>query len=94
MLGDHHPKEVLNIIHEGKHYGWPYYYESQVLDNNFGISFDCSKTEGPAYTFTGQMAPLGLSCHQKGMLPKNVMTTAYLSRFTVHGTDLFLSAIK
>ena len=28
MLGDHHPKEVLNIIHEGKHYGWPYCYES------------------------------------------------------------------
>ena len=52
MLGDHHPKEVLNIIHEGKHYGWPYCYESQVLDNDFGISFDCSKTEVPAYTFT------------------------------------------
>ena len=42
MLGDHHPKEELNIIQEGKHYGWPYYYESQVLDKYFGISFDCS----------------------------------------------------
>ena len=83
MLGDHHPKEVLNIIHKGKHYGWPYCYESQVLDNDFGISFDCSKTEVPAYTFTAHMAPLGLSCYQKGMLPKRYDHSVF---FAFHGS--------
>ena len=79
MLGDHHPKEELNIIHEGKHYGWPYCYESQVLDKDFGISFDCSKTEVPAYTFTAHMAPLGLSFYQKGILPKRYDHSVFIA---------------
>ena len=94
MLGDHHPEEELNIIRQGKHYGWPYCYEAKTFDQDFGKSFNCLKTEAPAYTFTAHMAPLGLSFYQKGILPKNAITTAYLSRFTVHGTDLFLPATK
>ena len=69
MLGDHHPKEELNIIRQGKHYGWPYCYESQIFDEDFSRKFDCSKTEPPAHMFTAHMAPLGLAFYQKGNLP-------------------------
>ena len=62
ILGDDHPKEESNIIQQGKHYGWPYCYESKI--------FDCSKTEAPAYTFTAHMAPLGLTFYREGRLPK------------------------
>ena len=70
MLGDDHPKEELNIIQQGTHYGWPYCYESQIVDKLFGLIFDCSKTESPAYTFTAHMAPLGLAFYREGRLPK------------------------
>jgi glucose/arabinose dehydrogenase len=79
MLGDHHPKEELNIIYKGKHYGWPYCYESQTLDQDFGKSFDCSRTEVPTYTFTAHMAPLGLSFYQKGMLPKRYNHSVFVA---------------
>ena len=79
MLGDHHPEEELNIIRQGKHYGWPYCYESQIFDQGFGKSFDCLKTEIPAYTFTAHMAPLGLSFYQKGALPKRYNHSLFIA---------------
>lgn len=79
MLGDHHPEEELNIIRQGKHYGWPYCYESRTLDKNFGRSFDCSKTEVPAYTFIAHMAPLGLAFYQEGALPQHYSHSAFIA---------------
>jgi len=79
MLGDDHPKEELNIIRQGKHYGWPYCYESQTFDEDFGKSFDCSKSESPAYTFTAHMAPLGLAFYQKGTLPEKYNNSAFIA---------------
>ena len=79
MLGDHHPEEELNIIKNGKHYGWPYCYESQVFDQDFGVNFDCPKTEVPAYTFVAHMAPLGLAFYQKGALPKRYNHSVFIA---------------
>jgi glucose/arabinose dehydrogenase len=79
MLGDEHPKEELNIIKQGKHYGWPYCYESQIFDKNFGLNFDCSKTEAPAYTFTAHMAPLGLTFYREGRLPKRYKNSLFIA---------------
>jgi len=39
ICGDDHPKEELNIIQQGKHYGWPYCYELKIFDNNFRFYF-------------------------------------------------------
>lgn len=68
-LGDDHPREELNIIRKGNHYGWPTCYEDQTWDEDFGKTFDCSTTQPPAHTFTAHMAPLGLAFYQKGALP-------------------------
>ncbi|MBT3922304.1 MAG: oxidoreductase [Nitrospina sp.] len=78
-LGDDHPREELNIIKQGKHYGWPYCYESKFFDEDFGRSFDCTKTEIPAYTFTAHMAPLGLAFYQKGTLPKQYNHSVFIA---------------
>ncbi|QPJ64234.1 MAG: oxidoreductase [Candidatus Nitrohelix vancouverensis] len=67
--GDDHPREELNRIRFGKHYGWPYCYEDRKPDPDFGGRMDCSKTEVPAHTFTAHMAPLGLAFYQTGALP-------------------------
>ncbi len=68
-LGDDHPREELNIIQKGKHYGWPHCNENHVKDPDFGARFDCERTEPPARTFVAHMAPLGLEFFQKGNLP-------------------------
>ena len=79
MLGDQHPKEELNIIQQGKHYGWPYCYESQTFDKDFGENYDCSKTEIPAYTFTAHMAPLGMAFYQKGSLNEHYDNSVFIA---------------
>ena len=79
MLGDQHPKEELNIIQQGKHYGWPYCYESQTFDKGFGKDYDCSKTEVPAYNFTAHMAPLGMAFYQKGSLHEHYDNSVFIA---------------
>jgi glucose/arabinose dehydrogenase len=73
ILGDHHPEEELNIIKDGKHYGWPYCYESQIFTQDFGVNFDCQKTESSIYTFVPHMAPLGLAFYQKGQYQNGII---------------------
>jgi glucose/arabinose dehydrogenase len=78
-LGDDHPREELNIIRKGKHYGWPYCWERRTPDPDFGGQFDCDKTEAPAYMFTAHQAPLGLEFYQKGNLPKKYNNSLFVS---------------
>jgi glucose/arabinose dehydrogenase len=78
-LGDDHPREELNIIREGKHYGWPYCWERRTPDPDFGGPFDCDKTEAPAYMFTAHQAPLGLEFYRTGNLPKKYNNSLFVS---------------
>lgn len=78
-LGDDHPREELNIILEGKHYGWPYCYESKTWDEDFGKTYFCATTEPPAHTFTAHMAPLGLAFYQKGTLPGRYENSLFIA---------------
>ena len=77
--GDDHPREELNIIREGKDYGWPRCHENGIPDPDYGKGVDCSKTEMPAYTFTAHMAPLGLEFYQKGNLPKKYNHSLFIA---------------
>ncbi len=78
-LGDDTPREELNIIRQGKHYGWPYCYEDRVFDTDFNKPFDCAKTVPPAHTFTAHMAPLGLVFYQNGSLPEKYNNSVFVS---------------
>jgi len=77
--GDDHPREELNIIRQGKHYGWPRCHENGLPDPEFGKESGCSNTELPAYTFTAHMAPLGLEFYQKGNLPEKYNNSLFIS---------------
>lgn len=78
-LGDDHPREELNIIREGAHYGWPYCYENQVQDPDFGDRYDCKRTVPPAWTFTAHMAPLGLEFYRDGNLPDRYRHSVFIA---------------
>ncbi len=60
-MGDDHPREELNRIECGKHYGWPYIHEEALKDPKFwnrrprGVIFT-----PPVHTFTAHSTPLSI----------------------------------
>lgn len=69
-LGDNLPPEEINIIEEGKDYGWPYCYSNQVKDTKFNSdkSIGCDTTTTPVYEMPAHTAPLGFIFDGSGNL--------------------------
>lgn len=70
-LGDSLPPDEINIIEEGKDYGWPYCYGKQVRDAKFRpgeFSDYCPATTPTAYDLDAHVAPLGLAFDAAGDL--------------------------
>lgn len=63
LLGDNTPPEEVNIIVEGRDYGWPYCYSNRVHDDAFDPKKrkSCDSTAAPHITFQAHSAPLGLA---------------------------------
>ena len=61
-LGDNLPPDEINLIEEGKHYGWPVCFGNRVYDRKFGQKTPefCQKTEPPVFELAAHVAPLGL----------------------------------
>lgn len=60
LLGDDLPPEEINIIKEGKHYGWPYCYSQNFPDPQFGTTEICADKEPPYIEMQAHSAPLGM----------------------------------
>lgn len=64
-LGDTIPPDEINIIEEGKDYGWPICYGDKIHDTSFDkkvyISDPCRTTIPPIYQIAAHSAPLGLA---------------------------------
>lgn len=69
-LGDDHPPEEINIIKQGKDYGWPYCIGNRVPDPDFGSPERCRNTEPPHVTLPAHNAPLGLAFYTGQQFPK------------------------
>lgn len=64
FLGDNLPPDEINIIKEGKFYGWPWYYGKNIRDSKFqpNISFSLKRELIESYIdIPAHSAPLGLS---------------------------------
>jgi glucose/arabinose dehydrogenase len=63
LIGDNIPPEEVNIVEEGRDYGWPYCYGARVHDNNFDPknTHSCDTTVPPHIAFQAHSAPLGLA---------------------------------
>ncbi len=62
-IGDDIPQEEVNIIKQGKHYGWPYCYADGVVNPEYEgerESFCANETAFPKYLMQAHSAPLGL----------------------------------
>jgi len=81
-LGDDIPPERINIIKDGKYYGWPQcYLPGQKIPEY--PSADCSTVEPPAITFQAHSAPLGLTFYVGTAFPADYRGDAFM---TYHGS--------
>jgi len=74
FLGDTLPPDELNIIEDGKDYGWPFCYGERVRDSQFmgGTNPDyCNQTTPPAFKYPAHIAPLGLSFIDSSLFGKD-----------------------
>ncbi len=70
FLGDNLPPDEINIIADGKDYGWPYCYGNKVFDTKFGQKNAeyCTETQSPLIEIPAHSAPLGLAFYEDDLL--------------------------
>jgi glucose/arabinose dehydrogenase len=88
-LGDELPPEEINIIKEGKNYGWPICYGQNVHDTDFDKNFDLNNPcKEPTYTsahitLPAHSAPLGLAFITSQKWPQEFQNNALVAN---HGS--------
>lgn len=83
-LGDDIQKEELNILEEGKHYGWPYIYDNgeyNLADQPKDSSWEAfaKTTTNPVMGFTAHSAPMNLLFYKGNMFPSQYKGSAFIS---------------
>jgi glucose/arabinose dehydrogenase len=80
LLGDNLPPEEINIIQDGKHYGWPYCISNGVWDSDFGQRNQafCDTTVKPALPMQAHSAPLGISFYSGTKFPAEYQGNAFV----------------
>jgi glucose/arabinose dehydrogenase len=81
-LGDDLPPEHVNIIKDGKDYGWPKCYLPGKPNPEYG-SADCSQVEPPVITVQAHSAPLGHAFYTGTQFPADYRGDAFM---TLHGS--------
>jgi glucose/arabinose dehydrogenase len=81
-LGDDVPPEHVNILKDGRDYGWPKCYLPGKPNPEYG-SADCSRVEPPAITIQAHSAPLGIAFYTGTAFPRDYRGDAFL---TLHGS--------
>jgi glucose/arabinose dehydrogenase len=81
-LGDDIPPEHVNIIKDGRYYGWPQCYLPGKPNPEYG-SADCSKVEPPVVSVQAHSAPLGLAFYTGTRFPADFRGDAFM---TLHGS--------
>jgi len=79
---DNLPPEHLNILKDGKWYGWPQCYLPGKPNPEYPGA-DCSGVEPPALTVQAHSAPLGLAFYAGTMFPAEYAGDAFM---TYHGS--------
>src|SRR3989344_3043619 len=71
-IGDYLPPDEINLVREGKNYGWPCFFWQGTKDVNFipEQPFDCGITEGSIFDLRAHVAPLGLTFISSKLLPE------------------------
>jgi glucose/arabinose dehydrogenase len=83
LLGDNEPVEELNLIRQGRDYGWPYCHGDRVPNPEFNDAARCAATEPPLWSMAPHIAPLGLTFYDALQFPPSYQGDAIVG---VHGS--------
>lgn len=78
-LGDDMPPEEVNIIKQGRHYGWPFCYGQKIIDPEHDRAGFCDKTEPPVVQMQAHSAPLGLAFYNARAFPKKYQGRLFIA---------------
>ena len=77
-LGDDVPPERINIVKDGRYYGWPQCYLPGKPNPEYS-SANCSSVEPPAITFQAHSAPMGLEFYTGDAFPREYRGDAFVA---------------
>ena len=77
-LGDELPPDRINIVKDGKFYGWPLCYLPGKPNPEYADA-DCSRVEAPAITFQAHSAPLGIAIYTSAVFPADFRGNAFVA---------------
>lgn len=83
FLGNDLPPEEINIIQDGKDYGWPNCYGNNVADTNFNPQANCNNATGMVYGMGAHQAPLGMTFISSDQFPADYQGDLLV---TLHGS--------
>lgn len=83
LLGDNTPPDEVNIIAEGKNYGWPICYSKNIHDTDFDknqyIRDPCTDKQAPHIEIPAHSAPLGLAFASKDNWTPNTESSLFVA---------------
>ncbi|MBC8075363.1 MAG: PQQ-dependent sugar dehydrogenase [Chloroflexales bacterium] len=78
-IGDGIPPEELNLLAQGRNYGWPYCYGARVPNPEYNDAARCAASEAPKLTFPAHWAPLGLAFYDQVGFPPSYSGNAIIA---------------
>ncbi|GIV98343.1 MAG: hypothetical protein KatS3mg057_3000 [Herpetosiphonaceae bacterium] len=78
-LGPDLPPEELNLIQQGRHYGWPYCYGDRQPNPEYNDPARCAGSEAPRYLFPAHWAPLGIAFYDQVAFPATYQGDALIA---------------
>ena len=77
-LGEDAPPDRINIVEDGRYYGWPQCYLPGQRNPEYPAA-DCSMVEPPAITFQAHSAPLGMTFYTGTAFPADYRGDAFVA---------------
>ena len=83
LLGNNLPPDEVNILKEGKNYGWPTCYGNKIHDTDYDkntyIRDPCLDTEAPLVELPSHVAPLGLTIYDGTTFPSDYKGNMFIA---------------
>ncbi|HQV39513.1 MAG: sorbosone dehydrogenase family protein [Flavobacteriales bacterium] len=84
MLGNDVPNDELDhLTSVGRHFGYPYCHQGDILDPEFGKGKDCSDYAAPAALLGPHVAALGMKFYRGSMFPEKYRHAIFIAE---HGS--------